>query len=53
VNFRPLHDQVMVTRVEAEEKTASGIIIPDSTKEKPQQAKWPPLGQAGATRPGS
>lgn len=36
-NIRPLHDRVVVKRLEAEEKTASGIIIPDSAKEKPQQ----------------
>ena len=37
--FRPLHDRVLVRRVEAEEKSAGGIIIPDSAKEKPQQGK--------------
>lgn len=37
--FRPLHDQVLVKRVAAEEKTAGGIIIPDSVKEKPQEGK--------------
>ena len=36
MNFRPLHDRVLVRRVEAEEKTAGGIIIPDTAKEKPQ-----------------
>jgi len=35
--FRPLHDRVLVRRVEEEEKTAGGLIIPDSAKEKPQQ----------------
>ena len=35
MSFRPLHDRVLVRRVEAEEKTAGGIIIPDSAKEKP------------------
>jgi chaperonin GroES len=39
MGFRPLHDRVLVRRVEAEEKTAGGIIIPDSAKEKPQQGK--------------
>ena len=38
MNFRPLHDRVLVRRVEAEEKTAGGIIIPDTAKEKPQEA---------------
>ena len=39
MNFRPLHDRVLVRRVEAEEKTAGGIIIPDTAKEKPQQGE--------------
>ena len=37
MSFRPLHDRVLVERVEAEEKTAGGIIIPDSAKEKPAE----------------
>ncbi len=37
--FRPLHDRVLVRRVEAEEKTAGGIIIPDSAKEKPAEGE--------------
>jgi len=37
MSFRPLHDRVLVRRVESEEKTAGGIIIPDSAKEKPQE----------------
>ena len=39
MEFRPLHDRVVVERLEAEEKTASGIIIPDSAQEKPMQGK--------------
>ena len=39
VKFRPLHDRVVVRRVEAETKTAGGIIIPDTAKEKPQQGE--------------
>ena len=39
MGFRPLHDRVLVRRVEAEEKTAGGIIIPDSAKEKPFEGK--------------
>mgnify|MGYP001283799282 CR=1 FL=1 len=39
VNFRPLHDRVVVRRVESEEKTAGGIIIPDTAKEKPQEGE--------------
>ena len=37
--FRPLHDRVLVRRIEAEEKTAGGIIIPDTAKEKPQEGE--------------
>jgi chaperonin GroES len=39
MHFRPLYDRVVVTRIEAEEKTAGGIIIPDTAKEKPQQGE--------------
>ena len=39
MKFRPLHDRVVVKRIEAEEKTAGGIIIPDTAKEKPQEAE--------------
>ena len=39
MKFRPLHDRVVVRRVDAEEKTAGGIIIPDTAKEKPQQGE--------------
>ena len=39
MNFRPLHDRVLVERLESEEKTAGGIIIPDTAKEKPMQGK--------------
>jgi chaperonin GroES len=39
MSFRPLHDRVVVRRVESEEKTAGGIIIPDTAKEKPQQGE--------------
>jgi chaperonin GroES len=47
VNFRPLHDRVVVRRVESEEKTAGGIIIPDTAKEKPQEGEVIAVG-AGA-----
>ena len=47
MNFRPLHDRVLVRRLEAEEKTAGGIIIPDTAKEKPQE------GEVIATGPGA
>ena len=39
MKFRPLHDRVLVRRVEAEEKTAGGIIIPDNAKEKPAEGE--------------
>ena len=39
MHFRPLHDRVVVRRVTAEEKTAGGIIIPDTAKEKPQEGE--------------
>jgi len=39
MTFRPLHDRVLVRRIEAEAKTAGGIIIPDSAKEKPQEGE--------------
>jgi chaperonin GroES len=44
MTFRPLHDRVLVRRVEAEEKTAGGIIIPDSAKEKPQEGEVIAIG---------
>lgn len=39
MNFRPLHDRVLVRRVEEDEKTAGGIILPDTAKEKPMQGE--------------
>ena len=39
MNIQPLHDQVLVKRIESDEKTAGGIIIPDTAKEKPQEGK--------------
>jgi chaperonin GroES len=39
MTFRPLHDRILVRRIEAEEKTAGGIIIPDTAKEKPQEGE--------------
>ena len=39
LKFKPLHDRIVVERVEAESKTASGLIIPDTAKEKPVQGK--------------
>jgi chaperonin GroES len=45
--FRPLHDRVVVKRVEAEEKSKGGIIIPDIAKEKPQQGEVVAVGPGG------
>ena len=45
--FRPLHDRVVVRRIEAEEKTAGGIIIPNTVKEKPQQGEIVGVGPGG------
>ncbi|MEO0500905.1 MAG: co-chaperone GroES [Pseudomonadota bacterium] len=39
MNFRPLHDRVLVRRIEADEKSSGGIIIPDTAKEKPQEGE--------------
>ena len=47
MKFRPLHDRVLVRRVEAEEKTAGGIIIPDTAKEKPQEGEVVAVGPGG------
>ena len=44
MNFRPLHDRVVVKRVEEDTKTAGGIIIPDTAKEKPQQGEVVAVG---------
>ncbi len=45
--FRPLHDRVVVRRVDSEEKTAGGIIIPDTAKEKPQEGEVIAVGPGG------
>ena len=50
--FRPLHDRVLVRRIEAEEKTAGGIIIPDSAKEKPSQGEVVAVGPGGRDEAG-
>jgi len=44
MTFRPLHDRVLVRRIEADQKTAGGIIIPDTAKEKPQQGEIVAVG---------
>jgi chaperonin GroES len=45
--FRPLHDRVVVRRLEAEEKSKGGIIIPDTVKEKPQEGEVVAVGPGG------
>ena len=52
MSFRPLHDRVLVRRVEAEEKTAGGIIIPDSAKEKPQEGEVVAVGSGARSDEG-
>ena len=50
--FRPLHDRVVVKRLEGEEKTKGGIIIPDTAKEKPQEGKVIAVGPGGRDESG-
>ena len=53
MNFRPLHDRVLVKRLEAEEKTAGGIIIPDSAKEKPAEGEIVSVGSGARAENGT
>jgi chaperonin GroES len=53
MSFRPLHDRVLVRRVEAEEKTAGGIIIPDSAKEKPSEGEIVAVGSGAKAEDGT
>jgi chaperonin GroES len=52
MRFRPLHDRVVVKRIDAEEKTVGGIIIPDTAKEKPQQGEVIAVGPGGRDETG-
>jgi len=52
MKFRPLHDRVLVRRIEADEKTAGGIIIPDTAKEKPSQGEVIAVGPGGRDETG-
>jgi chaperonin GroES len=52
MKFRPLHDRVVIKRIEAEEKTTGGIIIPDTAKEKPQQGEVIAVGPGGRDESG-
>ena len=50
--FRPLHDRVLVRRIEAEEKTAGGIIIPDTAQEKPSEGEIVAVGTGARNEQG-
>ena len=52
MKFRPLHDRVVVKRLEEDTKTAGGIIIPDTAKEKPQQGEVVAVGPGGRDEAG-
>jgi chaperonin GroES len=52
MKFRPLHDRVVVRRIEGENKTAGGIIIPDTAKEKPQEGEIIAVGPGGRDESG-
>ena len=52
MKFRPLHDRVVVKRIDAEEKTTGGIIIPDTAKEKPQEGEVVAVGPGGRDEAG-
>ena len=52
MKFRPLHDRVVVRRIEAEQKSAGGIIIPDTAKEKPQQGEVIAVGPGARNQQG-
>jgi len=53
MKFRPLHDRILVERVESEERTKGGIILPDSAKEKPQQGKIIAVGSGRRAEDGT
>jgi chaperonin GroES len=52
MKFRPLHDRVVVKRIDAEEKSTGGIIIPDTAKEKPSQGEITAIGPGGRDEAG-
>ena len=52
MKFRPLHDRVLVRRIESEQKTAGGIIIPDTAKEKPQEGEILAVGSGSRQEDG-
>ena len=52
MKFRPLHDRVVIRRIDSEEKSAGGIIIPDTAKEKPQEGEVIAVGPGGRDEAG-
>lgn len=52
MNIRPLHDRILVERLEEEQQTAGGIIIPDTAKEKPQEGRVKAVGKGKKTQDG-
>ena len=52
MKFRPLHDRVVLTRIDADDKTAGGIIIPDTAKEKPSEGEVISVGPGGRDEAG-
>ena len=52
MNFKPLHDRVLVRRVESDQKTAGGIIIPDTAQEKPMEGEVLEIGSGGRDETG-
>ena len=52
MKFRPLHDRVVVTRIDADDKTPGGIIIPDTAKEKPSEGEVIAVGPGGRDEAG-
>jgi chaperonin GroES len=53
MHFRPLHDRVLVRRIEAEDRTSGGIIIPDTAKEKPQEGEVVAVGPGARAEDGT
>ena len=53
MKFRPLHDRIVVRRIDADEKTKGGIIIPDTAKEKPQEGEVVAVGPGGRDEAGN
>src|ERR1700758_4986717 len=52
MKFRPLHDRIVITRIDADDKTAGGIIIPDTAKEKPSEGEVIAVGPGGRDEAG-